>query len=154
MQIDNYYIVMEKLILREALKSDMSWINSQYRLIEFKESDYDNELIVIAEYDGIPGGIGRLQNIDNINAELGGIYVLPKFRGLKIAREIVSYLLKNSKNYKTVYCLPFSHLNRFYESMGFEPVKDFKTVPCKIKEKHSWCETTYKNETPLYHRSN
>ena len=50
------------------------------------------------------------------------MHVLPYYRGLGIARMIAQFLLESKKTGSTVYCLPFAHLQGFYESEGFKEV--------------------------------
>lgn len=140
----------DDIIIKIAQKSEIEFINSWYRDIGFKESDYSKELTILVNIGKKPVGVGRLQNIDDENAELGGIYVLPEFRGKKIARRIVEHLLDNATSYKKVYCLPFSHLKDLYKSMGFKVEDDISNVPDKVLCKHNWCNKTYKSETLLF----
>lgn len=138
------------VIIEKAKESEIDLINSWYKEIGFVESDYSSEFISIAKIGDKYAGVGRLQNIDGESAELGGIYVIPEFRGKKVARKIVAHLLENAASYKKLYCLPFSHLKNFYISMGFSTEKDIANVPKKVLCKHSWCNNTYSSETLLY----
>lgn len=54
-----------------------------------------------------------------------------------------------SLNYKNIYCLPFGHLQSFYQSHGFIPVVDQSVVPEEVVKKHRWCNETYKEKTTL-----
>lgn len=136
-----------------ATKEHLDWINSQYKEINFKLSDLDKEEIIIAEYDNSKVGVGRLQEIDNHNSELGGIYILPNYRNLGIASKIVSELLLIGAKYKRIYCLPFSHLNQFYTRFGFSDVDDQRLVPNKILKKHKWCNDTYNEKVLLLEKN-
>lgn len=127
----------------------MTWVNSQYREIKFKESQFENETVVIAMYKGQKAGLGRLQLVHKSKAELGGIYVLPDFRGKGLAREIVSTLLKLGEDLDEIYCLPFSHLETFYSSFGFIRINDLSCVPRVVIKKHSWCNRFYSDKTLL-----
>lgn len=144
---------MNAMKIRAATIDDIKWVNSRYREVKFKESCFENEIIAIAEIDSVKVGLGRLQNIDTHYAELGGIYVLPDFRGKNIARSIVNFLINNSIKYSKVYCLPFSHLKEFYKSMGFID-DDKNNVPDSVTKKHIWCNEAYENETLLFSKTN
>lgn len=43
---------------------------------------------------------------------MGGIYILPQFRGLQLAGDLVSFLVETAKKLQVpnVYCLPFEEL--------------------------------------------
>lgn len=136
-------------VIRLGKLNDYKWVNEQYRKVKFKESSFENEIIVIIEVNSSKVGLGRLQKIDDNNAELGGIYVEPEFRGKGLARKIVSFLLENSSGYKTIYCLPFSNLSNFYKIFGFKELKGYKNIPRKVTDKHKWCNLFYKKDTLL-----
>jgi N-acetylglutamate synthase-like GNAT family acetyltransferase len=135
--------------IRIATFKDLDWINQQYKTINFLESNLENEDIIIAEANGIKAALGRLQKIKTESSELGGIYVLPKYRKNGIARKIVSELIIIGKKYQIIYCLPFSHLQDFYISFGFDLVLDTKKVPGKVLNKHKWCNSTYNDKVLL-----
>lgn len=134
-----------KTLIRKADNSEINWINSKYQEVDFKPSNFDNEYIVIAEYDNKKAGLGRLVKIDDENLELGGIYVFKDFRKLGIADKIVSALChQHQLPQKTIWCLPFEHLQEFYEKFGFIPAeKSTISIPKDIAKKHQWCNTNY-----------
>ncbi|HRE16376.1 MAG TPA: GNAT family N-acetyltransferase [Rhodocyclaceae bacterium] len=107
-----------------------------------------SDFLVLAETEDGKAGLGRLVPIDAQCAELGGICVLPAWRGQGLARDIVSFLLQHSP-YQRLYCVPFAHLSNFYCSFGFVPVRDMATVPCAIAEKFNWCTREYSSELTL-----
>lgn len=106
-------------------------------------------MIAIAEVDGVRAGIGRLQRIDEKNAELGGILVLSEFRGGGVARQIVRFLLEQSEQFLSVFCIPFEHLVPFYSDCGFHVLDRVEGVPLEIQKKLQWCGDTYENKTTL-----
>ncbi len=138
-----------EITIREALPDELSWINKQYDQVGFKHSDYDNELIAIAEVNGEKAGLGRLQYIVDKEAELGGMYINEKFRGYGLASKIVEFLIKNSDSYNRIYCLPFLHLEQFYKKFGFSVVTSKTNIPSKVVDKHCWCNSTYETKTLL-----
>ena len=139
------------LAIRKALPTELDWVNVQYQQINFQLSDYQNELIAIAEVNGEKAGVGRLVTIDERALELGGMYVLENFRKYGVARTIVSFLLAQVKD-KTLYCLPFEHLQNFYVSCGFKPVTGLSKVPDKVLQKWEWCNQTYSGKTLLLYQ--
>ena len=139
------------ILIRKALLKDLPWVNEQYDKVQFKHSVYEREFIAIAEVEGAPAGIGRLVSIDEGNLELGGMYVQDEYRGLGVAKGIVLYLLQQAKN-KTVYCLPFAHLENFYSACGFAPVHDIAHVPEEVVQKWEWCQNMYPQPTLLLYQ--
>ena len=87
--------------IRNAYMEESPWINERYKEIGFVPSNIAHELVAIAEHQGSRAALGRLVPVNADCAELGGIYVLPEFRGLGISKEIVSYLLRQGMTYLT-----------------------------------------------------
>ncbi|WDE13814.1 GNAT family N-acetyltransferase [Thalassomonas haliotis] len=139
-----------QVTIRTATEEDMTWVNNQYLSIGFKLSDFERELIAIAEVNGEQAGLGRLQYIDKGSAELGGMYVHYAFRGLGVAGRIVDHLVKNAAGYQKIYCLPFAHLQAFYQKFGFAPEQELTKVPRVVLEKHNWCNSSYAHKTLLF----
>lgn len=135
------------ITIRPIESHEINYINQRYQEIEFKLSDPLNEYIILAELDGKPAGQGRLVYLGSDEAELGGIYVYPEFRGKGVAEKIVSHLVKNSQSVRLLYCLPFEHLGSFYKSFGFEEYKG--PVNHEIKTKLEWCLSKYPSRTLL-----
>ena len=133
-----------------ANEGDVDWINQQYNKVGFKQSNFANETIVIATVGQNKAGLGRLQNISQGTAELGGMYVDESYRGFGLASNIVKCLLENATEYSVIYCLPFEHLATFYQSFGFKPVEDTTKVPKVVMDKHTWCNETYQSNTLLF----
>lgn len=135
--------------VRLAKKSEMSWVNECYDKVEFVHSDFDKEIICIAEVDGEKAGLGRLVRVNKNNLELGGIYVLDSFRGKGIAKEIVKFLIKQVLPVQNVFCIPFEHLLSFYKGLGFVDCIDTSIVPEEILKKYHWCKEKYSSPTAL-----
>ncbi len=131
--------------LKRASKKDMEWVNNQYKEIGFVESNFDDEIIIVVEYEGNYAGLGRIVNLKNNEAEMGGIYILDKYRGLSLARKLVEGLIDTARleGYKTIYCLPFENLKSFYGSFGFVEIDSYVNVNDAILKKHTWCNDNY-----------
>lgn len=134
------------MLIRPIQTSELDYINSRYKQINFKLS-IASDYIVLALIDGKPAGQGRLVYLDENSAELGGIYVYPEFRGQGVAEKIVSHLTVKGSQLKTLYCLPFEPLAKFYKSFGF--VEDSSDVHVEMKDKLEWCLKTYPDRTLL-----
>lgn len=74
------------LTVRIVKKAEMEWINKCYNEVEFVHSNFDKEIIAVAELDGHRAGIGRLVTIDSNYLELGGMYVFESYRIIKGSR--------------------------------------------------------------------
>lgn len=137
------------LKIRQAKESEMDWVNKCYDQVQFMHSIFDKELIAVAEWDDQKIGLGRLVTIDKDNLELGGMYVMEAYRGQGVAREIVSFLLKEASPSKNIYCLAFQHLVPFYSQYGFVPCEELKQIPQEFGKKFQWCQRTYTATTAL-----
>lgn len=138
-----------KLHIRRAKKTELEWVNQCYDQAGFIHSNFEKEVIAIAEWEGQKAGLGRLVQIDTQNLELGGMYVLEPFRGKGIAKELVKFLLSHVKPLQKVYCIPFEHLLPFYRECGFDICQDLEQAPQKLVEKLLWCKKAYPHPTLL-----
>jgi N-acetylglutamate synthase-like GNAT family acetyltransferase len=146
--------VMKKVVVKQAEKHEVDWVNSKYDEIGFVKSNIENEFIVIANVENKGAGLGRLVRIDHQNIELGGIYVFPEFRGLGVAENIVKNLCKSTPfEASTIWCLPFKNLLNFYSKFGFQK-HETGTVPEEIIKKLEWCNSgnRYKKEVFLLYK--
>lgn len=136
-----------------AASNDLEWINNQYDSIGFVRSDLKRDKVAIITYNNEYAGVGRLVQIDDDTIEMGGIFILPQFRGLHLAGELVSFLVETAKKLqvKNVYCLPFEELENFYKKYGFTEVDATKEVihPIILK-KYNWCLDTYDKHVLLF----
>lgn len=139
----------KSLTVRTAQKEEMDWVNKHYDDVEFVHSNFDNEIIAIAELDGHKAGIGRLVTIDSDHLELGGMYVFESYRNQGVAAAIVNFLLKSNSKGCTVYCIPFEHLSTFYKGFGFISCDNLKKVPKEVLDKYLWCKEKYSHPTSL-----
>jgi GNAT superfamily N-acetyltransferase len=143
-----------KYQVRRALSEEIEWVNDRYQEIGFLNSAFDRELIAIAEVDRVKAGLGRLVRVDETALELGGMYILPEYRGIGLASAIVAFLLENCDRGKQVFCLPFAHLTALYSSFGFRPCTESDHIPEEIRKKHAWCKERYEHPTVLFILSN
>lgn len=143
------------IVVRPAAGSDAAWVAAQYEEIGFVPSDLARDTVVIAELDGQRIGLGRLVPISQGVAELGGIYVQSPFRGLGVARRIVTRLVEGDgererAGYERMFCLPYEHLVPFYAGFGFQSVEASSAiVPDEVRRKHAWCLETYEPRTAI-----
>lgn len=120
--------------------AELSWINKYYEEISFKLTS-PTDFQVYVTMNGKVAGLGRIVHVDELNGELGGIYVLPEFRGQKIAEEVVSSLLSHN-TYPTLWCIPFQPLEKFYRKFHFGDAGNV-VIPEGVREKFAWCKGRY-----------
>jgi GNAT superfamily N-acetyltransferase len=125
--------------LRIATPADEAWINERYGSVHFQPSDLSRELVIVAEIDNVPAGIGRLVPAGDDACELGGMLVFEEFRGRGVARAIIEELLRHA-NGRAVYCIPFADLEPIYAGAGFIRVDNDASLPAYVREKVAWCE--------------
>jgi GNAT superfamily N-acetyltransferase len=124
--------------LRLANADDAHWINERYASVHFQPSNLARDLMVVAELDGAPAGIGRLVPAGEHACELGGMLVFEEFRGRGIARAIIEELLRHT-NGRAVYCIPFAELEPIYAATGFVRITSDGELPPYVREKLDWC---------------
>jgi len=146
--------LVPKLIYRKATEKDLIWINERYETVNFKPSSLDagDEEIWISESMGRPVGVGRLVDMGSGTVEMGGMYVLDRFRGHGIARKLVDLLMDSARaRFETIYCIPVNHLVDFYKGFGFELYSGkVEHLAPKLQEKYHFCETKLKVKQLLW----
>ncbi|GAB6437069.1 GNAT family N-acetyltransferase [Bacillus cereus] len=116
--------------IQMATSYDLEWINNQYDSIGFVRSDLKRDKVAIITYNNEYAGVGRLVQIDEDTLEMGGIYILPQYRGIQLAGELVSFLVETAKKLQVqhVYCLPIEELEYFYKKYGYTEVDTTKEI--------------------------
>ena len=142
--------MFESMHVRKLLISELDWANDRYAEIDFVTST-ESDLIAVAEVNGTKAGLGRISAVSQNIGELGGIVVLPAFRGLSLAKHVINYLLEQSES-ATLFCIPFAHLTDLYQSFGFQPVRLTTPVPDRVAEKFQWCQAHYDSPVILLSR--
>ncbi len=170
MEIRNHYFITSHVItyiieiselfkgcmfmgIKFASLEDLEWINHQYKNVGFVPSDLKKDKVAIITYNGEYAGLGRLVYIDQNTIEMGGIYILPKYRGYKLVGDLVSFLVQEAKQSDAshVYCIPFEELADFYKKYGYKEVNlDQETVHPTIMTKYRWCLQEYEKNVLLF----
>lgn len=140
------------MTIRKLLFSELGWANERYSEIDFVHSG-PRDFIAVAEMDGNKVGLGRVVPVTQTVGELGGMYVLPEFRGQSIAAQLVHFLISYS-GFPTLFCIPFAHLEHFYAQHGFMPVTESTVVPPAVESKYKWCQEHYDNPVCLMYQTN
>jgi GNAT superfamily N-acetyltransferase len=129
------------LTLRKAASADLDWVRAQYATANFVPHA-DTHFQLVAELDGATAGLGRLVPAGAEAVELGGMYVLPGFRGQGLGTAIVAALLAEAAG-RRVYCIPFARLTGLYESLGFRIIDEERDLPPEIAAKLTFCRGHY-----------
>ena len=136
------------IAIRAARDDEADWVNERYAAVQFIPSDVARDLVLIAELDGQPAGLGRLVPVDEESCELGGMLVFDAFRGRGVARALIDELVRRARG-KTIYCIPFAELESLYGAAGFERSEQ---APEPVQEKFDWCQRTYDKPVLLMRR--
>lgn len=128
----------------------LHWANRCYAAVDFLPSTGE-DFIAVAHVDGERAALARVTTISTDEGELGGMYVLPRFRGAGLSRQLISYLVEHCRP-GTLYCLPFEQLRALYADMGFVECPVDETVPEPVRSKHAWCNRHYRQPVLLMKR--
>jgi GNAT superfamily N-acetyltransferase len=137
------------ITIRATRPDELDWVNQRYAEIDFVPSTLD-DLIAIAEVDGVRAGLGRIVTVGQ-HGELGGMYVLEPYQGLGLARRLVEWLTEQ-RGHLPLWCLPFSELKDMYGSFGFLP-SGGEDAPAAVLKKHRWCNEHYPKPVLLLQRA-
>ena len=130
------------ITIRDLHDNERAWANAQYRAIQFSPTPPGTVALVAEaiEHGGARVGLGRLIAHDPDVLELGGIWTAETVRGHGVARAMVTALLARvaRAGYAgPLWCVPFTHLARFYQSFGF--VRRAAPWPSAIADKVAEC---------------
>ena len=144
---------MPEITLHIPSPEETTWINARYAEVDFVQSEYDKESLVIAKIDNERAGLGRIVHVNDTVKEIGGVYVFEGFRGLGVARKVVEHLcgVVNSNDYDT-YVLPYADLREFYQSFGFKEVQQSTKIPEALDVKWKYCQSAYEKKVLLMKR--
>ena len=135
------------LHIRAHEPAELPWINQRYAEVDFQPSSPE-DFIALAEVDGQRAALGRVVPVDASAGELGGMYVLPAFRGQSLADAIIRFLIANAGR-ADLYCIPFSTVAHLYARHGFEPLVDVERAPDPVRRKFQWCRSHYPDPVQL-----
>jgi predicted GNAT family N-acyltransferase len=124
------------LSVRDATADECAFADARYREIQFSPTQPSHRQLV-AELEGVLVGLGRLVPIAPGVVELSGIWTSDAVRGRGVARAMVTELMVRAADDPEVWCVPFSHLVKFYESFGFAAVP--RPWPAPITAKVEAC---------------
>ncbi len=131
--------------VRRLLVAELAWANACYADADFVPSS-PQDLLAVVEVNGNKAGLGRVVPVAADIGELGGMYVLPAFRGQSLAGKLVDFLIAEAEQ-TTLFCIPFAYLEAFYRSHGFVERPVTLPVPEAVAAKFAWCQSHY--QTPV-----
>lgn len=143
---------MQAANIRKLSANELGWVNERYAEVDFVPSD-DQHFVAVVEVDSQRAAIGRIVTLSATEGELGGMYVLPPFRGRGLADLVIDFLVQQCQ-LSSLYCIPFVHLAGLYAKHGFVEIEECSSVPRTIREKFQWCQKQYGEPVRLMERRN
>jgi len=108
-------------MLCEELKSEeVAKVNDFYRKTAYFRSVTEKERVFIVRDEGKIVGALCVESEADIRV-LRGMYVLPELVRKKIGTTLLQFIEPVLKD-KDAYCIPYRHLEGFYETIGFKAV--------------------------------
>lgn len=141
-----------EVMIREADADDLAWANERYADLGFDPSDPAIARTYVAWHGGERVGLGRLVRLSDGSLELGGMHVVPGWRGTGIARSILGRLLSIAEDEPVVWCVPFQQLGHFYQSHGFEEVESVEGIPAELIDKVKRCREHFEDGVKVLRR--
>lgn len=86
-----------------------------------------DDVVFVARNDSRPIGLVR-RTVEHALTLLRGMYVAPDYRGQGVGQQLLTAFVQNCPAVDC-YCLPFTHLTRFYERGGFRVTDERDTPP-------------------------
>ncbi|WP_028312310.1 GNAT family N-acetyltransferase [Derxia gummosa] len=131
--------------------ADLAWANARYAEVDFLPSDASH-FLALAMLDGERAGLGRVVPVSATAGELGGMVVLPAFRGRGVADALVGFLVAQSR-FAELFCIPFADLVPLYARHGFVTLPDDAPAPAPVADKLAWCRAHYPRAVALMRRA-
>lgn len=106
--------------VRRANEMDLEQVNIFYKRAGYSHDATDSDIIFICESGSTIIGTVRIV-FENGEYVLRGMQIAPEFQGRGIGSHLLSEMkpvLRDLK--KTCYCVPYSHLEKFYGQIGFQ----------------------------------
>ncbi len=90
--------------------------------------------LLLAEFDGFPGGCVALRPLQNLACEMKRLFISPDYRGTGAGRMLVMAIMAKAKllGYATIRLdtLPsMAAAIQMYESLGFQPIEPYYENP-------------------------
>jgi ribosomal protein S18 acetylase RimI-like enzyme len=113
----------DKSRTRKVTGTDLVPVNELYRKTGYKHQASSNDLVYVHELENRIVGAVRISNEHN-EYVLRGMQILPDYQRQGIGKEILRYLENHLRRLPTnCFCIPYSHLESFYQSIGFTKVE-------------------------------
>jgi len=94
-----------------------------------------NNIVTVARNNNDIIGVARLSPVKHLWL-LTGVHVDEGHRGQGIASELIVLLTSQQGNleFRAIYSFPYSHLQHFYEQLGFELITP-DSLPCELAQR-------------------
>eukprot|EP00747_Dinoflagellata_sp_TGD_P048620 gnl/TRDRNA2_/TRDRNA2_145714_c0_seq1.p1 gnl/TRDRNA2_/TRDRNA2_145714_c0~~gnl/TRDRNA2_/TRDRNA2_145714_c0_seq1.p1 ORF type:complete len:145 (-),score=10.46 gnl/TRDRNA2_/TRDRNA2_145714_c0_seq1:98-532(-) len=122
--------------LRKNIAKDLGWLERFYAEAGYGGTVQPEDWVFFAVSGEIIAGVVRLA-IENGSLVLRGMQVAEAYRGKRIGLALLRYLADDLGN-RSCFCLPYSHLEAFYETAGFRVVNDSEIPLFLAKRKQTY----------------
>lgn len=107
-------------------------INTFYQQQGYHGQWSEKERAFIAMNNGDVIGSVKVECVNQVSI-LRGMYISPEYQGQKLGTELIKHI-EPLLNKTVSYCLPFSHLARFYHQIGFSKA-ELSMLPAFLTER-------------------
>lgn len=97
------------------------WLSEFYEIARYAGEVVEGDDVYFAECDGLKLGVVRIAKEHNISV-LRGMQVLAPYQGKGIGQKLLEYI-EPALGPEPVYCIPWDHLAKFYNSIGFRVIE-------------------------------
>jgi N-acetylglutamate synthase-like GNAT family acetyltransferase len=130
--------VKETVKIRKATENDASAIEQLYAEMGYRGGWSLHDEMLLVEIGDQPLGVVRLVNESGITV-LRGMYVRYENQHQGIGTELLNAVADLIEK-KEAYCIPFSHLAKFYGQIGFREINDQHAPEFLVERKEKYLE--------------
>ena len=135
---------MNDVLIKVRSSEPVEQIHSFYKAAGYGGGAAEQDYMLLAVHKSDIVGVVRISTEDSIPV-LRGMYIDEDFRG----RGIGSLMLNKLTTYlnslaNPCFCVPYSHLERFYGEIGFRPVEEHQAPNFLVKRCRGYTESGLK----------
>ena len=125
--------------IRRAVSEEYPAIIDHYVFCSYRGGIAPGDLAVIAAENDNIAGVVRIC-FEQGEKVLRGMYIKPAFRGNGLGKRMLGFL-KETTDLQGCYCIPFSHLESFYGSIGFKKINADEAPPFLAERYKKYAES-------------
>jgi N-acetylglutamate synthase-like GNAT family acetyltransferase len=107
------------MTIRFAEPAEYANVLAHYKVCNYNGGLNDDDVVLVAVDNGIVGAVRIC--IEHDTKVLRGMQISPKYRRKGLGKQMLQYLWEHL-NIKGCYCLPCTHLEKFYSTIGFNKI--------------------------------